>query len=439
MEFLGYVITEEGIMTTDDKVKAVREWPKSKTVKELRSFIGFVSYYNKFIKNFSEVTKPLQEIMKIGAKKHGKLITKRTSKNVTVEWTIESNEAFEKLKKLLCTAPILSFPHFDKPFRLEIDASDKGMGAVLSQDIDNVNRVVAYARKVTNASVYSDPEYSSNRIEFKALIWAICDKFRHYLIGNKCKVVTDNNALSHIMETRKLSAYEQRGVAKLADFELVFEYRSGKANANADALSRLRCDAKVNIKVLSSMVDTLPILTKEEVISEQKKDKELNMIMNKLEEGDSLKRKNVVLVDGILMSSLWNKDETNKIIVPKSLIIRVLEGVHEGQGHQGIERCTWRVNLAFNWIGKYRDIRNHVNSCSTCNKSKTRGDGKVKLGKLIVSKLLDVLSIDFVSVDKASDGRESILVMTDVFTKFTKAVPTRNQLASTVVKVLLNE
>ena len=61
------------------------------------------------------------------------------------------------------------------------------------------------------------------------------------------------------------------------------------------------------------------------------------------------------------MSSLWNKDETNKIMVPLSLIRIVLEGVHEGQGHQGIERCTWRVNLAFNWIGKYRDIRNHVN------------------------------------------------------------------------------
>ena len=102
MEFVGYVITEEGIMTTDDKVKSVREWHKPKTVKELRSFIGFVSYYNKFIKNFSEVTKPLQEIMKIGAKKHGKVITKRTSKNVTVEWTIESNEEFEKLKTLLC-------------------------------------------------------------------------------------------------------------------------------------------------------------------------------------------------------------------------------------------------------------------------------------------------------------------------------------------------
>ena len=217
---------------------------------------------------------------------------------------------------MLLSSPILSFPHFDKPFRLEIDASDKGMGAVLSQDIDNVNRVVAYASKVTNAIVYSDPEYSSKRIEFKALIWAICDKFRYYLIGNKCKVVTDNNALAHIMETRKLSAYEQRGVAKLADFELVFEYRSGKANANSDSLSRLRCDAKVNIKVISSMVDTLPILTKEEVISEQKKDKEHNMIMNKLEEGDSLKRTNIVLVDGILMSSLWNKDETNKIMVP---------------------------------------------------------------------------------------------------------------------------
>ena len=136
------------------------------------------------------------------------------------------------------------------------------------------------------------------------------------------------------METRKLSAYEQRGVAKLADFELIFECRSRKANANQEALSILRYDADVNIKVLSSMVDTLPILTKEEVISEQNKYKELNMIINKLEEGDSLKRKNFVIVDGILMSSQWNKEETNNIMVPKSLIRIVLERVHEGQRYQ---------------------------------------------------------------------------------------------------------
>ena len=87
------------------KVKAVREWPKLNTVKEGRSLIDFVSYYNKFISNFSEVTKPLEDLMKIGSKKHGKVITKRTSKKVT----IESNKAFTKLNTLLCTALILSF------------------------------------------------------------------------------------------------------------------------------------------------------------------------------------------------------------------------------------------------------------------------------------------------------------------------------------------
>ena len=73
---------------------------------------------------------------------------------------------------------------------------------------------------------------------------------------------------------------------------------------------------------------------------------------------------------------------------PKSLIRTVLEGVHGGQGNQGIERCILRLNLVFNWIDKYCDIRNHVNSCPTCNKIKTRADGKVKLGKLLVSKPL---------------------------------------------------
>ena len=164
------------------------------------------------------------------------------------------------------------------------------MDGVVSQDIENVKRVVAYARKLTKVSVYNDPEYSSNRIECKALIWTICDKCQHYLIGNKCKVITDNNALAHIMETSKLSAYEQRSVSKIAEFELLFEYRSGKSNANADELSRPSGDAMI-VNVRSSMVDTLAILTKEEVIYEQKEDKELNLIMNELEEGESLKKK----------------------------------------------------------------------------------------------------------------------------------------------------
>lgn len=155
-------------------------------------------------------------------------------------WTEECQASFEALKAKLTTSPVLAYADFSLPFILEVDASYGGLGAVLSQEQGGRVCLITYASHGLRPMECNAINYSSMKLEFLALKWAMTEKFHEYLIGNKCVVFTDNNSPSHL-STAKLGATEQRWAAQLAqltlfDFEL--RYRSGKSNANADALSR---------------------------------------------------------------------------------------------------------------------------------------------------------------------------------------------------------
>lgn len=162
----------------------------------------------------------------------------KPGQEITAVWSEQCEEAFQVLKRVLTTAPVLAFADFTRPFILEVDASHGGLGAVLSQEFDSKIRPVAYASRSLRPSGRNTATYSSMRLEFLALKWAMCEKFREYLLGHKCLVRTDNNPLSHLA-TAKLGATEQRWAAELAAFDFEIQYRSGKNNQNADALSRL--------------------------------------------------------------------------------------------------------------------------------------------------------------------------------------------------------
>ena len=443
VRFLGQIISEDGIATDDEKLKVVRDWEKPRTIKQLRSFIGFASYYGKFIPKFTSICRPLHELIIEKNKERGKVVGRRSSTKIDLLWSIEALGTFENLKIKLCSTPILGYPDYHRKFRLDIDASDYGLGAVLSQESKGKMRVISYASKSVPKS-WRKPEYSSKRLEFNALVWAVTNKFNHYLIGSECDVYTDNIALSYINSTHKLSAYEQRGVSKLAPFKLNYIYRKGKENVNADALSRLNT-VEVGSKGLVVLdkisnndggIDLIPMLSRDEMICRQKEDDELNVIRGRVEKGINTKFE---IIEGVLFANRWGNEACRRIMIPRSLIFQILEGIHDGCGHQGIERVIHRVNLEMNWKGKYKDIRDYIRGCTVCNKSKGLGDGSVKMGMLSASRPLELVSIDFITVDKASDGRDSILVITDIFTKFTKAIATRNQSAITVAKVILNE
>ena len=137
VEFLGHIVSEEGISTNPKKIDSVKNWPKPVTVKQATSFLGLCSYYRKFILNFSSIVKPL---------------TRLTEKDVKFVWSSDCDQAFEKLKTCLVNTPVLVYPDLTKPFILDTDASGVCIGAVLSQKQGDKERVVVYYSRVLTKS-----------------------------------------------------------------------------------------------------------------------------------------------------------------------------------------------------------------------------------------------------------------------------------------------
>ena len=223
VEFLGHLITPDGLMPNPKLVAAVQEFFTPDDLRTLRQFLGLTSYYRRFIAGYAAVARLLHQL---------------TRKYAKFEWTPDCQRAVEELKQKLTTAPVLSYPALDQPFMLETDASTCGLGAVLSQrQGDGLLHPVAYASRTL-----SRPEatYSITEFETLAVVWAMT-YFHYYLYGQHVTVYTDHSAVKAILETPNPSGKHARwwtcvygsGVATVKII-----HRSGKSNANADALSR---------------------------------------------------------------------------------------------------------------------------------------------------------------------------------------------------------
>ena len=154
IEYLGHVVSGKGISTNPKKVEAVAKWPTPQTVYDVRSFLGFVGYYRRFIKNFSKIAKPIREVI-TGLENQ----SKRTAKKTFVEWTEAADSAFEHLKRLCVSTPILAYPDYKLPFVLHTDSSSEGLGAVLYQKQNGKLRVIAYASRSVSKSESNYPAH----------------------------------------------------------------------------------------------------------------------------------------------------------------------------------------------------------------------------------------------------------------------------------------
>ncbi|CAK1587698.1 unnamed protein product [Parnassius mnemosyne] len=174
--YLGHVITDKGVSPNPDKVKSVSNYPIPKNPKEIKSFLGLVGYYRRFIDNFSKITKPLTSLLK---------------RDVNFNWTQEQTQAFNLLKEKLTSAPLLQYPDFSQPFIVTTDASNYAVGAVLSQGPIGKDKPIAYASRTLNKQ---EGNYSTTEKELLAILFAV-KTFRPYIYGNKFKIVTDHRPL----------------------------------------------------------------------------------------------------------------------------------------------------------------------------------------------------------------------------------------------------
>ncbi|KAI4885571.1 hypothetical protein NFI96_007362, partial [Prochilodus magdalenae] len=222
LEFLGHKIGGEGISTMEEKVQAVKDWPTPSNLRELKSFIGLASYYRRFVRGFSCIAAPLFHLQR---------------KDSDFVWTPECEQAFGSLKKALTESPILTPPDPNLMFVLDTDASDVGMGAVLSQVGPEGEKVIAYFSKTFNKA---ERRYCVTRRELLAIVRAV-GHFKYYLCGLPFTVRTDHAALQWLMSFKEPEGLIARWLEELAPYVFQVEYRAGTQHANADAMSRHPC------------------------------------------------------------------------------------------------------------------------------------------------------------------------------------------------------
>ena len=461
INYLGHVVSKEGVSTDPDKITAVTEWPKPTTVTEVRSFPGFVSYYRRFIPNFSKVAKPLNQLLQ---NLEG---TPSQKKKFKVYLGPEQEEAFETLQKLCTESLILAYADFKAPFVLHTDASGDGLGAVLYQVQDGQKRVIAYASRSLSKS---ERNYPVHKLEFLALKWAITDKFHEYLYGSEFQVFTDNNLLTYVLTTAKLDATGYRWVAAFSNYTFSITYKPGKGHVDADALSRIRWPEAIDIDTQTvhavckgvqaphGKVETLcqgaqavdalcqdnapPGMTPLQWCQAQAKDPAMHQIINSIQnktikhlkiQGDmpsELKalirlKKQLLLKEGVLYRRVTPADAKPRLqlILPPSHQNKAIEGCHDQVGHLGQDRVLELLRDQFYW--------------PRCLRRKSQAD-QAPLLNIEVNQPLELVHLDYLKIEPSKGNVENVLIITDHFTRYAQAFPSRTQTALATAKLLWN-
>ena len=450
--FLGHIVSEQGIATDPAKTEKVKSWPIPTSRLEVQQFLGLANYYRRFIRDFATIARPLHRL------------TERTTQ---FKWTNECQAAFDQLKSKLTTSPILAFPDFARPFILDTDASDTGIGAVLSQiSDDGKEKVVAYASRTLSKT---ERRYCTTRRELLAVV-AFVNHFRPYLLGRTFTLRTDHSSLTWLATFKNPEGQVARWIEKLQEYNFQIEHRPGRKHSNADSLSRLPCKQCGRENHSSGDLPTKPTLTFPiSVVSsitlhdEQMKDPEVRFVLEakttqlkptrqELQGHGPTVRKLVQLWDQLQVKDnvLWRifedaaREKSHyQLVVPKGLRDSVLRELHEGTvgGHLGQEKTLEKLKERFYWPGHWTDVYNWCRTCGTCAMRKSPSPkSRAPLQPVRTGYPMQMVATDILGpLPSTPNGNAYLLVATDHFTKWVEAYPIHNQEAPTIANKLVQE
>jgi len=467
IKYLGHVVSEQGVSTDPDKLEAVKAWPIPTNVKQVQRFLGFVGYYRRFIKEFSKIARPLHELTRGHS---GGPQKKKRKSPVRFHWGPDEQAAFDLLVERCVSSDVLAFADYSKPFIVHTDASSEGLGAVLYQQEGGRERVIAYASRSLSAS---EKNYPAHKLEFLALKWAVTEKFHDYLYGGNFVVQTDNNPLTYVLSTAKLDATGHRWVAQLADYNFSIEYRSGKKNIDADSLSRMYSMERIHSDSVAALLGvpskpivetfcctqqvlpsdlglSLGVVSTAEWGRRQWADPTLRNIIRLVEgslddcsslsrEGMALKKhiQNLCICDGVLFRKCHvQEEESFQLVLPEEYREQALHGCHDEVGHLGRDRTLQLLRQRFFWPGMTQSATAYVDKCMRCIRRKTPTNQRAPMVNITTSQPMEMICLDFLTIEPCKGGFENILVITDHFSRYAQAFPTRNQTAVTTAKVL---
>jgi len=359
--YLGHKVNSQGIYPVEDKVTAINEAPVPQNVTELKSYLGMLNYYNRFLPDLSTKLAPLHELLQ---------------KQTKWKWGKAQQEAFDKSKLMLQSSKVLM--HYDpsRELLLSCDASTYGIGAVLSHRMDDgTDRPIGY---VSRTLAPAEKNYSVLEKEGLAIIFAV-KKFHQYLYGRKFKIFTDHKPLVGLFNEIKpipvmAAARLQRWALILSAYEYSIVYKEGKNNANADGLSRLPLNYKTEPEVPGEMIllmehmDLTPV-TSRQIKSWTRKDPILSRVMNFVLQGwpasntdDQVRpyftrKLELSLYDGCI---LWG----NRVVIPPPGRDTILQELHEG--HPGVTRMKMLARSYVWWPNMDSELDKKVKSCHEC-------------------------------------------------------------------------
>ena len=456
LNYLGHVISDEGISVDDNKVSAIQSMGPPQNIRDVRSFLGMTSYYRKYVPNFSKIAKPLNAL---------------TKKNARFRWTEEAQTAFDQLKTALLQAPILAFPDITKPFKLYTDASQYALGAVLMQTIDGRDKVIQYI-----SHQFGDQQLKWPTIEREAfaIVYSL-GKLRPIITGTDITVYTDHKPLKHLFTSDMKNPRIQRWAICLGEFACKIEYISGPQNVAADMLSRLthtppagelsdneHLDWEGGATAINVVDSAVPNNEKEsneeppemvpktvnldDLASAQKQDEETNQIITKLQ-GDESQRPSAFCIEEGLLYHIEKGTKTRphtkkQLVVPALFRAFVLKDAHDGYlgGHLGIEKTTDKVARSYFWPTMLKDVMQYVQSCETCQRKKLHKERRPLQDMPMPSAPMEIIGIDTCGPFPVTEnGNKYVCTIVDHFSGWPEAWPIPDKSAETIARLLLED
>ena len=404
VDYLGHVISAQGVATDPSKIKVMKDWPVPTNVKQLRGFLGLTGYYRRFIKGYASISKPLTMLLK----KNG------------FKWSQEAQVAFEQLKQAMSSAPVLALPNFEKEFVVETDASGVGIGAVLLQE----GHPIAYLSKTLSAKHQLMSTYEK---EFLAVILAL-ERWRGYLLDRHFKIKTDHFSLKYLLDQRITTPTQMKWLPKLMGFDYEIMFKKGTDNAVADALSRLPNEVELFNLIATTTVNT-DLMGRIQESWEQ--DAVLKEVIEKLQQGVVVKNKYE-----------WVNQQLRrkgKLVVGNNMELRkeILTTFHNGPvgGHVGIQATRQKICSLFYWRGLKKEIKQWVRNCDTCQRSKPDLSAYPGLQQPlpVPNSVWSSISMDFVEGLPKSQGKSVIWVVVDRLSKYAHFIALTHPFTATQV------
>lgn len=409
VDFLGHTVSTSGITPTSSRCKAIQEFPKPTTQRQLKQFLGMLNYYNRFIPRCAQLLQPLYSMLKPAKK----------GQSITLDWTSEAVDAFLAARTALADASSLDFPTPDAAISIATDASDTGIGAVLQQHVQGAWKPLAFFSKKLKSA---ETKYSTYDRELLAIYKAV-KHFRYFVEGRPFNIYTDHKPLTTIFNNNKTSysPRQLRHIDYISQFTTDLRFIKGDDNAPADALSRNICATS------TSLIDYAAIA------ADQASDPELQQ----LKENAALSMKRIQLPGTQVHLYADVSTDTFRPYLPKKHRYPLFRQLHD-LSHPGIRTTQRMMTSRFIWMGMNKDVREWTRTCVPCQASKVTRHTRSPPGTFTpVSSRFDHVHIDLVGPLPYSDGNRYILTCVDRFTRWPEATPLADISTDTVARAFI--